>query len=48
MQQWIFVLIQLLFGKWEGFILLNSNHDVLYIQKALHGFLTLEDDSIFV
>lgn len=36
------------FGKWEGFILSEFNHDVLYIPKGFaHGFLALEDDSIF-
>ena len=36
------------FGKWEGFILSEFNHDVLYIPEGFaHGFLALEDDSIF-
>ena len=36
------------FGKWEGFELTEYNHDVLFIPKGFaHGFLALEDDSIF-
>lgn len=36
------------FGKWMGFELSEYNHDVLYIPEGFaHGFLALEDDSIF-
>lgn len=36
------------FGKWMGFELSEYNHDVLYIPDGFaHGFLALEDDSIF-
>ena len=36
------------FGKWMGFDLSEYNHDVLYIPEGFaHGFLALEDDSIF-
>ncbi len=36
------------FGKWMGFELSEYNHDVLYIPAGFaHGFLALEDDSIF-
>ena len=36
------------FGKWMGFELSEFNHDVLYIPDGFaHGFLALEDDSIF-
>lgn len=36
------------FGKWMGFELSEYNHNVLYIPKGFaHGFLALEDDSIF-
>lgn len=36
------------FGKWMGFELSEINHDVLYIPEGFaHGFLALEDDSIF-
>lgn len=36
------------FGQWEGFELSEYNHDVLFIPKGFaHGFLALEDDSIF-
>lgn len=36
------------FGKWLGFELSEYNHDVLYIPEGFaHGFLALEDDSIF-
>ncbi|MDE6096949.1 MAG: dTDP-4-dehydrorhamnose 3,5-epimerase [Muribaculaceae bacterium] len=36
------------FGMWEGFTLSDKNHNVLYIPKGFaHGFLALEDDSIF-
>ena len=36
------------FGKWMGFELSDTNHDVLYIPEGFaHGFLALEDDSIF-
>ena len=36
------------FGKWMGFELSEYNHNVLYIPEGFaHGFLALEDDSIF-
>lgn len=36
------------FGQWKGFELSEYNHDVLFIPKGFaHGFLALEDDSIF-
>ncbi len=36
------------FGKWMGFELSEYNHDILYIPDGFaHGFLALEDDSIF-
>lgn len=36
------------FGKWEGFYLSEKDHNMLYIPKNFaHGFLTLEDDTIF-
>ena len=36
------------FGKWMGFELSEHNHNVLYIPEGFaHGFLALEDDSIF-
>lgn len=36
------------FGKWMGFELSEYNHDILYIPEGFaHGFLALEDDSIF-
>lgn len=36
------------FSKWMGFELSEYNHDVLYIPEGFaHGFLALEDDSIF-
>lgn len=36
------------FGKWEGFYLTESNRKMLYIpENFAHGFLTLEDDTIF-
>lgn len=36
------------FGKWEGFVLSETNHHELFIPKGFaHGFLALEDDSIF-
>lgn len=36
------------FGKWMGFELSEYNHDVLFIPEGFaHGFLALEDDSIF-
>lgn len=36
------------FGQWMGFELSEYNHDVLYIPEGFaHGFLALEDDSIF-
>lgn len=36
------------FGQWRGFELSEQNHDVLYIPEGFaHGFLALEDDSIF-
>lgn len=36
------------FGKWMGFELSEYNHHVLYIPVGFaHGFLALEDDSIF-
>lgn len=36
------------FGKWMGFELSEYNHNILYIPDGFaHGFLALEDDSIF-
>lgn len=36
------------FSKWMGFELSEHNHNVLYIPEGFaHGFLALEDDSIF-
>lgn len=36
------------FGKWMGFELSEYNHDALYIPEGFaHGFLALEDDTIF-
>lgn len=36
------------FGKWMGFEISEYNHDVLYIPEGFaHGFLALEDDTIF-
>ena len=36
------------FGKWEGFYLSEDKHNMLYIPEYFaHGFLTLEDDTIF-
>ena len=36
------------FGQWKGFELSEYNHDMLFIPKGFaHGFLALEDDSIF-
>ncbi len=36
------------FGKWMGFELSEDNHNILYIPEGFaHGFLALEDDSIF-
>lgn len=36
------------FGKWQGFELSETNHNVLYIPKGFaHGFLALEDETIF-
>ena len=36
------------FGKWMGLELSEHNHDILYIPDGFaHGFLALEDDSIF-
>lgn len=36
------------FGKWEGFELSEYNHLSIYIPEGFaHGFLSLEDDSIF-
>ncbi len=36
------------FGKWMGFELSEYNHNILYIPEGFaHGFLALEDDSIF-
>ena len=36
------------FGKWEGFYLTAKNRHMLYIPKGFaHGFLALEDDTLF-
>ena len=36
------------FGKWEGVYLTAENRQMLYIPKGFaHGFLTLEDDTLF-
>ena len=36
------------FGKWEGFILSEFNHDVLYIPEGFaHGFVVLTDEAEF-
>ena len=36
------------FGKWEGFILSEDNHNTLFIPKGFaHGFLALKDDTVF-
>ena len=36
------------FGKWEGFILSETNHLSLYIPEGFaHGYMALEDESIF-
>ena len=36
------------FGKWMGFEFSEYNHNILYIPDGFaHGFLALEDDSIF-
>lgn len=36
------------FGKWEGFYLTAENRHLLYIPKGFaHGFLALEDDTLF-
>ena len=38
----------LTFGRWMGFELSEYNHNILYIPDGFaHGFLALEDDSIF-
>lgn len=38
----------LTFGRWEGFHLTAENRKLLYIPKGFaHGFLTLEDDTLF-
>jgi len=35
-------------GKWQGFLLSESNHRQLYIPAGfLHGFIALEDDVVF-
>lgn len=36
------------FGKWEGFLLTAESRQMLYIPKGFaHGFLALEDDTLF-
>lgn len=36
------------FGQWRGFLLTAENREMLYIPKGFaHGFLSLEDDTLF-